>query len=146
MNIFKKLRDDNSIIIVKIKEPRVNAIFSSHLRKYVVSIAGAIYKGKLKKMLGFSNVAAFNIIVDVEEEVYKNVFIKEIVEARFCGDCCDLVDSGDCFSMFWRNQREKDRWLRIRFDDGTELEFTRKGYNVRTVEENNLKGSLKNGK
>ena len=79
VNIFKKLRDDNSIVCVKIKEPRVNAIFSSHLRKYVVSIAGAIYKGKLKKMLGFSNIAVFNIIVDVEEEVYKNVFIKEII-------------------------------------------------------------------
>lgn len=146
MNIFKKLRDDNSIVSVKIKEPRVNAIFSSHLRKYVVSIAGAIYKAKLKKMLGFSNVAVFNIIVDVEEEVYKNVFIKEVVEAWFCGDCCDLVNSDDNFSMFWRNQREKDRRLRIRFDDGTELDFTRTGCSIRRVEKDYLKGSLENGK
>ena len=146
MNIFKKMRDDNSIISIKIKEPRVNAIFSSHLRKYVVSIAGAIYKGQLKKMLGFSNIAVFNIIVDVEEEVYKNVFIKEITQAWFCGDCCDLVDGGDCFSMFWRNQREKDRRLRIRFDDGTEMDFTRNGYTIRTVEKDYLKGSLENGK
>lgn len=146
MNIFKKMRADNSIISVKIKEPRVNAIFSSHLRKYVVSIAGAIYKAELKKRLGFSNIAVFNIIVDIEEEVYKNVFIKEITEARFCGDCCDLIYNGDSFSMFWRNQREKDRWLRISFDDGTELDFTRTGYTIRTVEKDNLKGSLENGK
>lgn len=146
MSIFKKMRDDNSIVSVKIKEPRVNAIFSSHLRKYVVSIAGVICKGTLKKMLGFPNVAVFNIIVDIEEEVYKNVFIKEITQAWFCGDCCDLVNSGDCFSMFWRNQKERDRRLRIRFDDGTELDFTRTGYAVRRVEKDNLKGSLENGK
>ena len=135
-----------STIHVKMKAPRVNAIFSSHLRKYVVSIAGVIYQENLRKRLGFSNISFFNIIVDVEEEVYKNVFIKEIVEAWFCGDCCDLIDNGDSFSMFWRNQREKDRRLRIRFDDGTELDFTRTGYTVRRVEKDNLKGSLENGK
>ena len=146
MNIFRKMRDDNSIVSVKIKEPRVNAIFSSHLRKYVVSIAGAIYQDNLKKRLGFSNIAVFNIIVDVEEEVYKNVFIKEITQARFRGDCCDLIDNGDSFSMFWRNQREKDRWLRISFDDGTELDFTRTGYSIRRVEKDYLKRGLENGK
>lgn len=146
MKTYKKMKKNMSTIHVKMKAPRVNAIFSSHLRKYVVSIAGVIYQENLRKRLGFSNISFFNIIVDVEEEVYKNVFIKEIVEAWFCGDCCDLIDNGDSFSMFWRNQREKDRRLRIRFDDGTELDFTRTGYTVRRVEKDNLKGSLENGK
>lgn len=146
MKTYKKMKKNMSTIHVKMKAPRVNAIFSSHLRKYVVSIAGVIYRENLRKRLGFSNISFFNIIVDVEEEVYKNVFIKEIVEAWFCGDCCDLIDNGDSFSMFWRNQREKDRRLRIRFDDGTELDFTRTGYTVRRVEKDNLKGSLENGK
>ena len=146
MKTYKKMKKNMSTIHVKMKAPRVNAIFSSHLRKYVVSIAGVIYQENLRKRLGFSNISFFNIIVDVEEEVYKNVFIKEIVEAWFCGDCCDLIDNGDNFSMFWRNQREKDRRLRIRFDDGTELDFTRTGCSIRRVEKDNLKGSLENGK
>ena len=145
-NAFKDLRDDTSLIMLEIKEPRVNAIFSSHLRKYVVSMAGIVKRDKVKKMMGFNKIGIFNIIVDVDEEIYKNVFIKEIIKIRFFGDCCDIVDCGDCFSVFWRNQKEPKRKLRIYFDDGAELEFSRTGYKLKTLENDNLRGSSENGK
>lgn len=144
--IIRDLRDDTSLIVLEIKEPRVNAIFSSHLRKYVVSMAGVVKRPRVKKMMGFNKLGIFNIIVDVDEEIYKNVFIKEITKIRFFGDCCDIIDCRDSFSVFWRNQKEPKRELRIYFDDGTKLEFTRTGTELKTLENDNLRGSLKNGK
>lgn len=136
-DILKYLRDDTSMIVIDIKRPRANALFSSHLKKYVVSMSGEVARDKVKKMMGFQNVATFNIIVDIEEEVYKNVFIKEISKVRFIGDCCDIIDSGSGFSVFWRNQTEPRRSLRIYFKDGTELEFTKHGSEFATIENNN---------
>ena len=136
-NIIKYLREDTSIITFDIKRPRVNALFSSHLKKYVVSMSGEVKRDKVKKMMGFEKIAIFNIIVDVEEEVYKNVFIKEINKIRFIGDCCDIVDCRSSFSVFWRNQTEPRRSLRIYFQDGTELEFTRHGSTLKTIDNDN---------
>ena len=144
--IITELRDDTSLILLEMKNPRVNAIFSSHLRKHVVSMAGMVVRDKVKKLMGFHKIGIFNIIVDVDEEIYKNVFIKEIIKIRFFGDCCDIIDGGDCFSVFWRNQKERKRSLRIYFDDGTILEFSRTGHELKTLNDGNLRGSLKNGK
>lgn len=125
--IFKKLREDSSIVSVELRNPRVNAIFSEQLGKYVVSMSGIINTGKIKKILGFNKPMFFNIIVDIEEEVYYHVITEKISKVWFIGDCCDLIDSGDSVSMFWRNQRESDRQLRITTAANTQLRFNKSG-------------------
>jgi hypothetical protein len=145
-NIFRKLREDTSIVSVELRNPRVNAIFSEQLGKYVVSMSGIINTGKIKKILGFNKPMFFNIIVDIEEEVYYHVITEKISKVWFCGDCCDLIDSGDSVSMFWRNQRESDRQLRIATAAGTELRYNKSGCYISGLDLINEKTGGKHGR
>lgn len=141
MSFYKKLRDDTSIIQTTIIQPRINALYSEHLGKYVVSLQTFIHTPCLKKKLGFRKSEFFSIIVDIEEEVFLNVFNQKIIEVWLCCDSCDLVDTGNCFSMFWRNQTEPNRELRIYTESGDMLRFTRKGCFIKAaVNENEKEG------
>ena len=141
MSFYKKSRDDTSIIQTTIIQPRINALYSKQLGKYVVSLKTFITSRSLKKKLGFSMSSFFSIIVDIEEEVFLNVFNQKITKVWLCCDSCDLVDTGNSFSMFWRNQTEPIRELRIYTESGDMLRFTSKGYSIkRVVSENKKEG------
>lgn len=139
MSFYKKSRDDTSIIQTTIIQPRINALYSEHLGKYVVSLQTFITSRSLKKKLGFRKPEFFSIIVDIEEEVFLNVFNQKITKVWLCCDSCDLVDTGNSFSMFWRNQTEPIRELRIYTESGDMLRFTSKGYFVRAAANENEK-------
>lgn len=146
MKFFKKLRADSSLIQVNLTRFRVNALYSEALGKYVVSLQSVISSPELRKRLGFSKMAFFSIIFDIEEEVYFYVINQKIIKAWVIGDCCDVVDCGTSFSMFWRNQTEPTRELRLYLGNGEQLRFTKRGtYIVRRDEEIKLEGA-KNGK
>ena len=141
MSFYKKLRDDTSIIQTTIIQPRINALYSEQLGKYVVSMQTFIHTPCLKKKLGFRKSEFFSIIVDIEEEVFLNVFNQKIAKVWLCCDSCDLIDTGNSFSMFWRNQTEPNRELRIYTESGDMLRFTRKGCFIKSaVSENEKEG------
>ena len=141
MSFYKRLRDDTSIIQMTIIQPRINALYSEQLGKYVVSLQTFVTDTCLKKKLGFRKSEFFSIIVDIEEEVFLNVFNQKIIKVWLCCDSCDLVDTGNSFSMFWRNQTEPTRELRIYTKSGDMLRFTRKGCFVKSaINENEKEG------
>lgn len=137
MSFYKKLRDDTSMIQLTVKNPRWYAVWNEKLNKYAVSFQTYIKTPRIKKKLGFKDLAFFSIIVDVEEEIFLNVFSKKIDKVWLCCDSSELVCYGDSFSMFWRNQREPSRECRIYTATGDKLQFTKRGYRyVAAINEN----------
>lgn len=141
MSFYKKLRNNNSMIHLTAINPRVSALFNSHLNKYIVTMKTVISSNSLRKKLGFNKTAFFNIIVDVKEEVFLNVFNQKIIKVWVCCDSCELVNIWNDFSMFWRNQKERDRELRIFMENGDQLRFTRHGHFIKkAIKENEKEG------
>lgn len=137
MSFYKKLRDNNSMIQLTAMYPRVSALFNSHLNKYIVTMKTDISSNHLRKRLGFNKTAFFNIIVDVKEEVFLNVFNQKIIKVWVCCDSCELINIGNDFSMFWRNQKERSRELRIFMENGDQLRLTRHGHFIKKANNKN---------